>query len=88
MELQGRYNDIKRQGLGLIAVSYDSPETLKKFSDSRGITFPMISDAGSQLHGLMQPDSYCIRSKGRHMRSAGRNFILRTPTILRSVRFT
>lgn len=56
MELQGRYNDIKRQGLGLIAVSYDSPETLKKFSDSRGITFPMISDAGSQIirkYGLL-----------------------------------
>ncbi len=56
MELQGRYSDIKRQGLGLIAVSYDSPETLKKFSDSRGITFPLISDPGSQIirrYGLL-----------------------------------
>ncbi len=49
MELQGRYTDITRQGLGLIAVSYDSPETLKKFSESRGITFPLISDPGSQI---------------------------------------
>ena len=47
MELQGRYADITKQGLGLVAISYDSPETLKKFSDSRGITFPLISDAGS-----------------------------------------
>ena len=49
MELQSRYADIARQGLGLIAISYDSPETHKKFADSRGITFPMISDAGSAI---------------------------------------
>jgi len=49
VELQRRYEDIKKQGLGLIAISYDSPETLKKFSDSRGITFPMMSDRDSAL---------------------------------------
>jgi hypothetical protein len=49
VELQSRYADITRQGLGLIAISYDSPETHKKFADSRGITFPLISDAGSAI---------------------------------------
>jgi hypothetical protein len=49
VELQGRYDDIRKQGLGLIAISYDSPETLKKFADSRGIRFPLISDAGSAI---------------------------------------
>ena len=49
MELQGRYDDIQKQGLGLVAISYDSPETLKKFADSRGITFPLISDPGSAI---------------------------------------
>ena len=49
MELQGRYDDIRKQGLGLVAISYDSPETLKRFADSRGITFPLISDAGSAI---------------------------------------
>ena len=49
MELQGRYDDIKEQGLGLVAISYDSPDTLKRFADSRGITFPMISDGGSSI---------------------------------------
>ena len=49
MELQSRYADITKQGLGLIAISYDSPETLKKFAASRGITFPLISDAGSAI---------------------------------------
>ena len=56
MELQSRYADIAKQGLGLIAISYDSPETLRKFSDSRGITFPLISDAGSAIirkYGLL-----------------------------------
>lgn len=49
MELQRRYADMQQQGLGLIAVSYDPPETLKKFAESRGITFPLISDRGSAL---------------------------------------
>jgi hypothetical protein len=49
VELQGRYDDIRKQGLGLIAISYDSPETLKKFADSRRITYPLISDAGSAI---------------------------------------
>ncbi len=49
MELQARYDSIKRQGLGLIAISYDSVETLKQFADSRRITFPMVSDPGSSI---------------------------------------
>lgn len=56
MELQSRYADITRQGLGLIAISYDSPETLKTFAASRGITFPLVSDAGSVIirkYGLL-----------------------------------
>ncbi len=56
MELQSRYADITKQGLGLIAISYDAPETHKKFADSRGITFPLISDNGSAIiksYGLL-----------------------------------
>ena len=49
MELQRRYADITKQGLGLIAISYDAPETLKRFADSRGITFPLIADRGSAI---------------------------------------
>jgi hypothetical protein len=49
VELQGRYDEIRNQGLGLIAISYDSPETLKKFADSRAITFPLIADTGSSI---------------------------------------
>ena len=54
MELQRRSEDIRKQGLGLVAISYDPPETLKRFADSRGITFPLIAD----------PDSAMIRAFG------------------------
>jgi hypothetical protein len=49
VELQRRHEEIKKQGLGLIAISYDPPETLKKFAASRNITFPLISDPGSAI---------------------------------------
>lgn len=47
MELQGRLEDLRKAGLGLTAISYDSPEILAAFSQRRGITFPLLSDAGS-----------------------------------------
>jgi peroxiredoxin len=49
VELQARYGDITQQGLGLVAISYDSPATLQAFAQSRGITFPLISDSGSTI---------------------------------------
>lgn len=60
MELQDRYEDITRQGLGLVAISYDSAETLKTFADSRRITFPLISDPGSAIirrYGILNTQS-------------------------------
>ena len=35
-------------GYGLAAISYDSIETLTAFSGKHGITFPLLSDAGSK----------------------------------------
>jgi hypothetical protein len=49
VELQSRHAAIRRQGLALVAISYDPVETLKKFSDSRGITFPLVSDPSSAI---------------------------------------
>ncbi len=48
MELQGRLEQIRKQGLGLAAISYDPPEILAAFSRQRGITFPLLSDVGSE----------------------------------------
>ena len=56
MELQRRVDDLAREGLGLVAISYDAPATLKRFAASRGITFPLISDSGSEIikrYGLL-----------------------------------
>jgi hypothetical protein len=47
VELQGRLATLKTEGLSLVAVSYDPPATLNDFARRRGITFPMLSDAGS-----------------------------------------
>ena len=49
MELQRRANDLRTQGLGLAVVTYDAPEVLKRFSDERGITYPLLSDPGSAI---------------------------------------
>jgi hypothetical protein len=49
VQLQGELTGIRDHGLGLAAISYDSPDTLKKFANSRGITFPLISDRGSEI---------------------------------------
>ena len=44
--------------MGLAAISYDTPETLAAFSRQRGITFPLLSDAGSatiKAFGILNP---------------------------------
>jgi hypothetical protein len=48
VELQGRLPEIRRAGMGLAAISYDPVSTLADFSKRRGITFPLLSDAGSE----------------------------------------
>ena len=49
---------LKDKGLGLAAISYDSPEILAAFSRQRGITFPLLSDVGSptiKAFGILNP---------------------------------
>ena len=48
MELQGRLADIHKTGMGLVAISYDPVTTLADFAARRGITFPLLSDPGSE----------------------------------------
>ena len=54
MELGQNVERIRKEGLGLAAISYDSPAILKDFADRRKITFPLLSD----------PDSKIIRAFG------------------------
>lgn len=60
MELQRRYDDIRRQGLRLAAISYDSRETLARFAVERRIEYPLLSDTGSSIirrFGLLNPQN-------------------------------
>ena len=49
MELQDRVEDLRAQGLGVAAISYDSEAVLADFSRRRGITFPLLSDDDSEV---------------------------------------
>ena len=49
MELQSRLEELRAQGLGVVAVSYDSEEVLADFSQRRDITFPLLSDDDSSV---------------------------------------
>jgi AhpC/TSA family/Disulphide bond corrector protein DsbC len=56
VELQGRLPEIRRTGMGLAAISYDPVPTLAEFARRRGITFPLLSDRGSETikrYGLL-----------------------------------
>jgi hypothetical protein len=54
VELQANKENLSTQGLGLAAISYDSPAVLAHFSKRKGIEFPLLSD----------PDSRTIRAFG------------------------
>lgn len=49
VELQGRLNELRQSGLGLVAISYDPVPVLADFAHRRGITFPLLSDEGSRV---------------------------------------
>jgi peroxiredoxin len=47
VELQGRVDGLRKNGLGLAAISYDSQQVLADFAKRQGITYPLLSDVGS-----------------------------------------
>ena len=47
LELQSQYDTLRKDGLGLVGISYDSHDILQAFSQQHGITFPLLSDVGS-----------------------------------------
>jgi len=56
VELQGRLDTIRKDGLGVAAISYDPVPVLNDFATRRGITFPLLSDGGSKtikLYGIL-----------------------------------
>lgn len=49
MELEQNRERIRKRGLGLAAISYDSVAVVKSFAERKHITFPLLSDAESKV---------------------------------------
>jgi hypothetical protein len=79
VQLQQSLPDLEKRGLGLAAISCDSPAILKNFATQRGITFPLLSDAGSatirryeilnaeasgKVAGVPYPGTFVLDSRG------------------------
>ncbi len=47
LELQSQRVKLEKEGLGLVAISYDPQPILAAFSRQHGITYPLLSDLGS-----------------------------------------
>jgi peroxiredoxin len=47
-ELQTKVEDLRRSGLGVALVTYDPVGVLADFASRRGITYPLLSDSGSE----------------------------------------
>jgi hypothetical protein len=49
VELEQHLGAIRKQGLGVAAISYDSVGALKSFADRQHITYPLLSDPESKI---------------------------------------
>lgn len=49
IELQGHLDELRRDGMTMVAISRDSPAILAEFVKRHGITFPVLSDADSAV---------------------------------------
>ncbi len=63
MQLQRHLPKFEAAGIAVFAISYDSREVLAGFAEEFGITYPLLSDAGSEvirrygiLNTLIRPD--------------------------------
>jgi peroxiredoxin len=68
VELQDRLQQLSDQGIGVAAISYDSEAVLADFSQRRGITFPLLSDDGSEViteFGILNTVAYEAQGPNR-----------------------
>ena len=68
-QLMGLQADIKAfedAGIQLVGISYDSPEILKTFATKNKISFPLLSDPGSQTI-----DAYHVRNEAAKGKAEG-----------------
>ena len=86
VQLQSDLSKIQATGGQLVAISYDSPEVLKRFATKNSIQYPLLSDTGSKTI-----DAYGIRNKEATGRTSGipypGTFIIGTDGVIRSKLF-
>lgn len=66
VQLQSDLDKIQAKGAQLVAMSYDSPETLQRFATKKSITYPLLSDTGSKTI-----EAYRIRNKEATGKTSG-----------------
>lgn len=47
MELQSRLEELRKNGISVVGISYDSQDVLADFTKRHAITYPLLSDVGS-----------------------------------------
>jgi peroxiredoxin len=59
VQLQGRLDSYRQAGIGVVALTYDTPALQKKFIDKFAITYPLLSDVGAESLknlGVLDPE--------------------------------
>jgi hypothetical protein len=51
VELEDTLDELAEQGLGLVAITYDTPEVIRHFAQRVGITYPLLADPDSKIIG-------------------------------------
>lgn len=74
VQLQTDIDEIKKAGIRLVGISYDSTETLKKYAEDKGISYLLLSDEGSKTI-----DAYGIRNKAMDGKKFGSNDLTGIP---------
>jgi len=72
--LQKDEEALDKAGINVVAISYDSIDILKKFSDKNSITYPLLSDDGSTVIDL-----FGIRNKLMDGKKFGANDLTGVP---------
>lgn len=49
VDTEASRDSLRKNGLGVVGISGDSPEILKKFADGKGIDFPLLADSESRI---------------------------------------
>jgi peroxiredoxin len=58
VELESQADEVRDRGYGIAVISYDAQEATKRFSDANDISFPLLSDVGSETirrYGILNP---------------------------------